>query len=71
MLNVIIMSLLRQITIMLVMMIIAIVAPSYYFSTVLGITGSELVFAYSMVLIFIGGFFILAILIIIKSRLYS
>ena len=65
------MSFAKQLVTMIVLLILAVTLPSFYFNSILGIKGTELTLAYSMVAIFLGIFFILAIFMMIRSRLYS
>jgi hypothetical protein len=61
----------KQIGSVIFLFILGVTVPSFYFTYVLGITDQNLVFAYSMVAVFIGTFFILAIIMIIRSKLYG
>ena len=65
------MSFAKQLVTMIVLLILAVTLPSFYFNSIVGIKGTELTLAYSMVAIFLGIFFILAIFMMIRSRLYS
>ena len=55
----------------LILFILGVTLPSFYFTYVLGITDQELVLAYSMVAVLIGTFFIFAIIMLIRSKLYG
>jgi len=65
------MSFAAKIGSVLFLFILGVTLPSFYFTYVLGITDQDLVLAYSMVAVLIGTFFIFAIIMLIRSKLYG
>ena len=68
---IIIMSFATKIGSVIFLFILGVTLPSFYFTYVLGITNQDLVLAYSMVVVLIGTFFIFAIIMLIRSKLYG
>ena len=65
------MSFAAKIGSVLVLFILGVTLPSFYFTYVLGVTDQNAVLAYSMITVLIGTFFIFAIIMIIRSKLYG